>query len=83
MNTKNLNEMSNADLVALIQQMQLKQNKPKEITAKVSTKGALSIYGLGRWPVTLYASQWKRLLAHVDYVNQALEVNKSNLTEKE
>lgn len=33
------------------------------ISFKVSEKGALSVYGLGRWPVTLYRSQWERLLA--------------------
>ena len=32
------------------------------ITLKVSAKGALSVYGMGKWPVTLYAGQWKRLL---------------------
>jgi hypothetical protein len=36
--------------------------KPSELRAKVSEKGALSIYGLGRFPVTLYSSQWRRLL---------------------
>jgi len=36
-------------------------NKPKAITLKVSEKGALSVYGLGRFPVTLYRSQWERL----------------------
>jgi alkylation response protein AidB-like acyl-CoA dehydrogenase len=34
-----------------------------ELLCKVSAKGALSVYGLGRWPVTLYAEQWDRLLA--------------------
>lgn len=33
------------------------------ISFKVSEKGGLSVYGLGRWPVTLYRSQWERLLA--------------------
>ena len=34
-----------------------------KITPKVSGKGALSLYGLGRWPVTLYKEQWQRVLA--------------------
>lgn len=33
------------------------------ITLKVSAKGAVSVYGMGKWPVTLYAGQWERLLA--------------------
>ena len=32
------------------------------LTVKASTKGAVSVYGLGRWPVTLYREQWERLL---------------------
>jgi len=35
---------------------------PKALTLKVSEKGALSVYGLGRFPVTLYRGQWERLL---------------------
>lgn len=35
---------------------------PHGPTIKVSPKGAISVYGLGRWPLTLYASQWNRLL---------------------
>jgi hypothetical protein len=37
--------------------------KVKSITFKVSEKGACSVYGLGRFPVTLYDGQWKRLIA--------------------
>lgn len=33
------------------------------LTFKVSEKGAVSVYGLGRFPVTLYAEQWAKLLA--------------------
>ena len=33
------------------------------LSCKVSTKGGVSVYGLGRWPTTLYIEQWKRLLA--------------------
>ena len=35
--------------------------KPRVITYKVSAKGAVSVYGMGRFPVTLYAEQWERL----------------------
>lgn len=40
----------------------LKSNgKPNALTYKVSAKGAISVYGMGRFPVTLYAEQWERL----------------------
>ena len=46
---------------------------PRALTFKVSEKGALSIYGMGRWPVTLYLSQFTRLIealpAAVEFVN--------------
>jgi len=35
------------------------------LTFKVSAKGALSVYGLGRWPTTLYRSQWNRLIEKI------------------
>lgn len=38
-------------------------SQPKRITLKVSEKGALSVYGMGRFPVTLYAEQWETLLS--------------------
>ena len=52
---------------------------------KVSAKGALSRYGLGRFPVTLYASQWRKIIADVKSgaVEHALLENKALLAEKE
>jgi len=41
---------------------QMDQRKPGQLRLKVSEKGALSVYGLGRFPVTLYKEQWRRLL---------------------
>ncbi len=55
----NLNALSKEQLIALLQAA----NAPKRLTCKVSEKGALSVYGLGRFPVTLYAGQWERLFA--------------------
>lgn len=59
-----INAMSAEELRAMIPALLAKleeANKPKAITLKVSEKGALSVYGLGRFPVTLYRSQWERL----------------------
>jgi hypothetical protein len=53
-----------------------------QITCKVSQKGAVSAYGLGRFPVTLYASQWARLFAHVESIGEFIEANKASLAVK-
>ena len=50
---------------------------------KVSEKGAVSAYGLGRFPVTLYRSQWEALLAQKDKVTAFIEENASSLKAKE
>ena len=55
----NLNEMTKEQLIALVQAA----NQPKRLTMKVSEKGALSLYGLGRFPITLYRGQWERVFA--------------------
>jgi len=46
---------------------------------KVSEKGGVSVYGLGRFPVTLYYEQWTRLLEASDKLREFLEENKSKL----
>ena len=45
---------------------QIEQRKPGQLRLKISEKGGLSVYGLGRFPVTLYKEQWKRLLEHAE-----------------
>ncbi len=54
---------------------QVEQRKPGQLRLKVSEKGALSLYGLGRFPVTLYKEQWLRLLDHVDQIRSFLKEN--------
>jgi len=44
----------------------LKARESKPLTLRVSAKGAVSVYGLGRFPVTLYKEQWERLLDVAD-----------------
>ena len=55
------------------------------LTCKVSEKGALSVYGMGRWPVTLYAGQWERLLSteSVDAIKAFIAANAGKLTRKD
>jgi hypothetical protein len=58
-------------------------NKPKALSMKVSDKGALSIYGLGRFPVTLYRGQMERLLAHAPAIDAFIRANASLLATKD
>ena len=53
-----------------------------ELSLKVGDKGGVSVYGLGRFPVTLYYEQWKRLLAYVPQIDAFLEDNKAKLKMK-
>ena len=57
--------------------------KPGELRLKVSEKGGLSIYGLGRFPVTLYKEQWNRLLDHADEIREFLKANDQQLKAKQ
>src|SRR5260370_18874344 len=50
---------------------------------KVSEKGAVSVYGLGRFPVTLYLEQWNKLLSHADEIRAFIEANKGTLKTKD
>ncbi len=50
---------------------------------RVGEKGGVSVYGLGRFPVTLYYEQWIRLLDHADKLRSFLEENKGKLKLKE
>jgi hypothetical protein len=54
-----------------------------QMSLKVSEKGALSVYGLGRFPVTLYREQWEKLLAMADSIRQFIKDNDSSLKKKE
>lgn len=49
------------------------------LRCNVSQKGALSVYGLGRFPITLYQEQWKKLLADAPSILAFIEANKAGL----
>ena len=55
----------------------------RSIKLKVTDKGGVSIYGLGRFPVTLYASQWERLIQEVPHIEAFLRENADSLARKE
>jgi hypothetical protein len=61
----------------------LKQRRSGNISMKVSEKGAVSVYGLGRFPVTLYQEQWTKLLAASDEIKNFIEENRAQLKVKE
>jgi hypothetical protein len=62
---------------------QMEQRKPGQLRLKISEKGGLSVYGLGRFPVTLYKEQWIRLLDHVDEIKKFLQDNDQQLKAKQ
>ncbi len=60
----------------------LKARRSEGLSLKVSEKGALSVYGLGRFPVTLYKEQWVRLLDLADEIRAFLKENDASLKAK-
>ena len=62
---------------------QIEQRKPGQLRLKISEKGGLSVYGLGRFPVTLYKEQWKRLLEHAKEIKSFLEEHEQQLKTKQ
>ncbi len=60
----------------------LKKASSKGLSLKVSEKGGLSVYGLGRFPVTLYKEQWNRLLDLADDIRAFIKANEDKLKTK-
>lgn len=60
-----------------------KKNTRGTLSLKVSEKGALSVYGMGRFPVTLYKEQWVKLLGIADEIQSFIKENDSRLKTKE
>lgn len=58
----------------------LKQAKIKPLVLKVSDKGALSIYGLGRFPTTLYVNQWARIFKAMTQIEKFISDNHSKFS---
>ena len=61
----------------------LKKGATRGVSLKVSEKGGLSVYGLGRFPVTLYKEQWIKLLDMGDDIRAFIEANNESLKAKE
>ena len=74
--------MSDMDMQAELERLraenaQLKSKDKGGLTLKVSEKGAVSLYGMGRFPVTLYKEQWLRRLASASEMQAFIRANDS------
>ena len=78
-----------SDLLAELDRLKKENEELKKpaargtISFKVSEKGAVSVYGLGRFPVTLYKEQWMKLLDRSADIKQFIADNESRLKAKE
>jgi hypothetical protein len=80
--------MSDEDLKAEVERLRreneaLKQRNVRGVSLKVSEKGGVSVYGLGRFPITLYQEQWTKLLDMADQIREFITENESKLKKKE
>ena len=79
--------MSNEDLRGELERLRaeneaLKAKTSRATSLRVSEKGGVSVYGLGRFPVTLYKEQWLKLLAMADDIQRFIAENESRLKVK-
>jgi hypothetical protein len=79
--------MSDEELKAELERLRsenaaLKKGTTTAVTMKVSEKGALSVYGMGRFPVTLYKEQWLKLLAMAEDIRAFIAANEERLKTK-
>jgi hypothetical protein len=79
--------MSDEDLKAELERLReenerLKNRTTRGVSLKVSEKGGVSVYGLGRFPVTLYKEQWGRLLDMADDIRAFIKDNDAKLKTK-
>ena len=80
-----MSEPTKEELMARIAELEKKAEGRKKgaLEFRVGEKGGVSVYGLGRFPVTLYYEQWVRLLDAADGLREFLEENKSRLKLKD
>jgi hypothetical protein len=80
-----VHQMSDAERIAYLeaQVAKLRQAQNSKLTIKVSKAGAVSVYGLQRWPVTLYRGQWERLIQAMPNIQAFIEANSDQLASKD
>ena len=80
----NESKRTRAELVAELEALKKELREAgKAVSFKVSEKGGVSMYGLGRFPVTLYLSQWQTVINNIEGLKEFLEANKDRLAVKE
>lgn len=72
-----------AKVAELERQLAAKNSGVRPVSCKVSDKGGVSVYGLGRFPVTLYGEQWTRLFEHAEQVKAFIDQHKAELRTKD
>ena len=78
------NETQEQIIARLMAQVEaLKAQSKRKLTCKVTEKGAVSVYGLGRFPVTLYKGQWNRLIEDMPSIKAFIEANAADLSVKD
>ena len=80
--TNDINDLQEQIATLKAELKEKKKNTPRALSLKVSQKGAVSVYGLGRFPVTLYPTQMKRLLSIAGDIESFIEENKGSLSYK-
>ena len=80
-----MTELTREELLARIAELETQSGSRKRgaLEFRIGEKGGVSVYGLGRFPVTLYYEQWIRLLDAGDGLRAFLEENKSKLKLKD
>ncbi len=78
-----MTEPTYEELKAQLAALKAKEQRGGAMSFKVSDKGGVSVYGLGRFPVTLYYEQWTRLLDKAQELREFLDANKDKLKLKE
>ncbi|HVH88318.1 MAG TPA: hypothetical protein VM912_16475 [Terriglobales bacterium] len=80
-----MSEPTAEELKARIAELEqkLSSRRTGKLEFRVSEKGGVSVYGLGRFPVTLYYEQWMRLLGQIDELRDFINENKSRLKTKD
>jgi hypothetical protein len=76
-------EADNDELARLRKENEALKKRGPAVRMKVSEKGAVSVYGMGRFPVTLYKEQWLRLLDMSSEIRDFIAANESQLKAKE